>query len=149
MPVVLTCGKCGTQSRLTDQQMVEELQSRGMLRRDAKPSTDLVRELFNSLTDQRVCPDCNCEGMQVGDDWEDEWTDGVLCAACQTRIPPERLEVFPHAKFCPACQAQRDAGEEPGAELEYCERCGGILKLANRGGTGLAGYRMVCSDCGR
>lgn len=30
-----------------------------------------------------------------------------MCAGCTTPIPPERLEVLPHARFCVPCQQKR------------------------------------------
>ena len=30
------------------------------------------------------------------------------CERCATRIPPERLEVLPHARFCVPCQQQHN-----------------------------------------
>ncbi len=32
-----------------------------------------------------------------------------ICQECDQAIPPERLEIFPYAKRCVACQQQADA----------------------------------------
>ena len=81
-------------------------------------------------------------------DWTDDWDDEVRCSACDAVIPSERLEVFPHTKLCSACQATQEAGQIATDEVEYCSRCGGVMQLQQRRGQGLAGYQLVCGDCG-
>ena len=149
MPVILRCTDCATEKRLTDQEMLARLQSHGMLKRESKPEVDLMRELLESVASSIPCNECGSLGMGVHDDWVDEWSDEVKCEGCQKKIDPERLEVFPDTKFCPDCQASQESGGRPGEEAEYCLRCGGIMKMSRRGGSGLAGYQMVCSDCGK
>lgn len=149
MPVVLRCRHCSNQQRLFDPQMVEIVQRHGMLRRDSTPPADLLRELLSTLSVQLPCDKCGGLGAIVEDDWSDDWSDEVLCQGCEAIIDPERLEVFPDTKFCPQCQSSEESGAMPGQEVEYCERCGGIMKLSKRGGSGLAGYQMVCGDCGK
>ena len=149
MPVVLRCNKCATEHRLTDAQMLERLQMRGMLRRETKPDAELLRELMSTIIKDAPCADCGGLGATLHDDWCDDWSDDVQCKGCKTTIPPERLEVFPDTTYCPACQSSREAGGSPGEEEEYCPRCGGIMSLARRGGAGLAGYQMACGDCGK
>ena len=129
--------------------MLDILQTRGMLKREKEPDPAYVRELLTSISGQLKCAECHKVGVTVQDDWEDEWSDEVRCLGCKKTIDPERLEVFPDTKYCPDCQSTSESGGTPGAEDEYCERCGGLLKLVKRGGQGIAGYAMVCSSCGK
>ncbi len=149
MPVVLRCLSCSAERRFSDQQSLELLQSNGMLRRETKPDAALLRELLLSVVGNVCCEECGHLGVSVQDDWGDDWSDEVLCEGCKTQIDPERLEVFPDTKFCPKCQSSAEAGGSPGAEVEYCMRCAGVMKLQKRGGSGVAGYQMVCRDCGK
>ncbi len=148
MPVVLSCPSCSAQQRLTDEQMLVRLQAQGMLRREKNLDLALVRELLTTAAEQFSCTKCDRTGLVVGDDWEEEWTDETRCLACQTVIPAERLEVFPDTQLCPACQTKKETGEFNSGDAEYCSRCGGLMNLRRRGGAGLAGYDMVCSECG-
>lgn len=149
MPVVLKCLHCSHESRMPDAVMVEVLQARGMLKRENSPEFSLVRELLSGVSGDLKCDKCQQRGVAVNDDWVDDWEDTVRCEGCQAAIDPERLEVFPDTKYCPNCQSSSESGGTPGAEREFCERCGGLMKLIKRGGVGLAGYSMVCSDCGK
>ncbi len=149
MPVVLKCHHCSHEKRMLDVQMLDVLQTRGMLRRAKEPDLTLVRELLTSIGGELKCNSCHEIGVAIMDDWSDDWSDEVQCLGCKTAIDPERLEVFPDTKYCPKCQKLVDAGGSPGAEDEYCERCGGIMKLSRRGGSGTAGYVMSCTDCGK
>lgn len=149
MSVVVRCTDCSVEKRLSDQEMLANLQRRGMLKRETKPTPSLMRELLETVCTSLPCNECGNLGMTVHDDWSDDWSDEVLCDGCKTAIDPERLEVFPDSKLCQRCQAGMEAGETPGEETEYCLRCGGLMKLTRRGGGGLAGYQSVCSDCGK
>lgn len=149
MPAVFQCAHCRAERRVRDQEMLELVQSHGMLRREAKPEPALVLELLGTIADQLTCNTCGQHGALLKEDWNDDWADEVLCEGCQVAIPVERLEIFPDTKFCPDCQSLYESGQAPGEEAEYCEACGGIMKLVKRGGAGLAGYTSVCSECGK
>lgn len=149
MPVVARCNHCSTERRLTDADMLLRLQAKGMLKRETDPRPDLMRELLTTMADQLTCQDCREAGLTIQDDWDDDWEDEVRCEGCKAIIPAERLEIFPDTKFCPSCKSKSEAGEEPGAEAEYCQRCGGLMKLTKRRGSGIAGYAMTCSECGK
>ena len=129
--------------------MLTALQARGMLCRETKPTPDMVRELLLSIANQISCNSCGAIGVAVDDHCADEWTDEVRCGGCEAVISPERLEVFPNAKFCPTCQSKQESGEDAGPDVEYCLHCGGIMKLTKRDGAGLSGYQLVCRDCGK
>ena len=148
MPVVLSCPSCSAQQRLTDEQMLVRLQDQGMLRREKNPDIALVRELLTTAAEQFRCTKCDCAGLVVGDDWEEEWTNETRCSACQAVIPAERLAVFPDTQRCSACQAKNETGEFNAGDADYCSYCGGLMKLRKRGGAGLSGYDMVCGECG-
>ena len=149
MPVVIKCRHCEEEFRMADAEMIAALQARGMLKREKKPELSLVRELLCGIADGLPCSSCGGLGGEVKDDWEDDWSDEVMCAGCGVAIDPDRLEIFPDTKWCPQCQKAAEAGEQPGAEPEFCSFCGGLMKMTRRGGAGLAGYAMVCSDCGK
>lgn len=149
MPVVVRCHQCLAERRFEEESMLARLHSRGMLRRERNPETALVRELFTTLAEDLPCPECGASGATVHDLWDDEWSDEAPCEGCKTPISAERLEIFPDTKLCPSCQSKLDAGEDIHQEVDYCPSCGGILQLSKRHGTGLAGYRMVCGECGK
>lgn len=149
MSLVLHCHGCAEEKRLTDPQVLELLQNRGMLKRDNDADSALLRELLNSVANSLPCNECGGLGLLVKDDWSDDWSDEVVCEGCKATIDPDRLEVFPDTKFCPKCQADHEAGGMPGQETEYCLRCGGVMKLTKRGGSGTAGYQMACGECGK
>lgn len=148
MAVVLRCRHCKTERRVDEAMMLQMLQNRGMLRRETKPDAELLRELLSTIVSDAPCQDCGSLGATVEDDWDDDWSDEVYCKACKAIIPAERLEVFPDTEYCPTCKGKHESGESPGEEADYCPRCGGVMSLAKRTGAGLAGYQMVCGDCG-
>ena len=148
MPAILRCPNCQHERKLLGEEVLTVLQAHGMLRRENEPETALIRELLVSIANQLPCGSCGAVGVEVRDGWSDEWVDVVSCASCAAVIPAERIEVFPDTKLCSKCQAKRESGEDVGQDAEYCSRCGGILKLTKKGGSGLAGYRMTCGDCG-
>jgi hypothetical protein len=129
--------------------MLETLQQHGMLKRDNNPDLSLMRELLTSIAHTLECEHCYKLGVSVEDDWTDDWDEEVRCQGCQAAIDRERLEVFPDTKFCPNCQSKAESGSAPGDALEYCVSCGGVMQIMRRGGVGLAGYTMVCTDCGK
>lgn len=148
MAVVLRCKQCAVERRWTEQQMLDRLQARGMLRRESDPAPEMLLELFKNVVADVPCQDCGGLGAAVLDDWDDDWEDVVKCKGCNDVIPPERLEVFPDTKFCPKCQVSNEAGQDPGEDCDYCPRCGAVMSLSRKGGTGIARYQMSCGDCG-
>ncbi|MBW3599051.1 MAG: TraR/DksA C4-type zinc finger protein, partial [Planctomycetes bacterium] len=65
---------------------------------------------------------------------------------CGNPIPPERLEVFPGATHCAACQ---EAAASADADIpDYCPRCGSIMTLRATGAGGVQRYAMKCPQCG-
>ncbi len=122
-----------------------------MLRRDAEPDAATVEELLRHAASRFVCVACEAIGLELFD--EDPhaaaaWGEAVKCEVCQTVIPRERLEVLPGTRRCANCQSREEQGQEVDT-ADYCPRCGDILQLRPRTGSGLAGYRAYCPTCGR
>ena len=117
---------------------------------DEDPGYELVRELFVSSAAGFSCPQCGRAGLAAEisspEDDDDDWGEGRLCRSCQKPIPPERLEVFPDAEYCAACQetaSDTDASEEP----EFCPQCGSIMVLRTSRTGGITRYVMACTAC--
>lgn len=148
----ITCPHCSASAVCGPEQMAARLRQSGMLRREKDASWDLIGELFHSAAARMACAECGHRGLSVSiaaDDWDDEdWGESRSCAGCGQPIPGERLEAFPNAQLCVQCQRAADRGEDTGPP-EYCPRCGTPMRLQQRRGSGLAGYQLVCPQCGR
>ena len=119
-----------------------------MVRRDAAPELDVLGELFRTTAVRFTCPKCQTVGLSATDaeaDDDEAWGMARKCTECGQPIPRERLEVFPSAELCVACQGRSDRGEASGA-AEYCPRCGSVMTLrpVRRGVTR---YVMSCPSC--
>jgi hypothetical protein len=145
----LRCPQCGHREVVGFLEMVDHLRQLGMFKRQREPDPQLVRELFGEQIPLLRCRGCGAIGFgrDSSDDWNDElWGGARQCEICRVPIAAERLEVFPDTRLCVKCQQAADVGRDA-AEPEYCPRCGAIMQLTERGGTGLAGYVMRCPDC--
>lgn len=142
----IACGACSWREELSPTAMSVRLRGLGMLRRDASPDAELVRELVAGVAEQMVCPECRQPGVRVGriDLSEEDWRDAVLCEVCRQAIPPERLEVLPDARRCITCQQDAESGRLA-AEPEYCPRCGSLMVLRVASAAGITRYRMFCT----
>jgi DNA-directed RNA polymerase subunit M/transcription elongation factor TFIIS len=129
--------------------MLQWLRTAGMVRRDAAPDVELLPELLKSAALKLKCPKCLANGLtateQQDENHDEEWGMARKCAVCQQPIPPERLEVFPGAELCVACQGKSDRGEGSDAP-EYCPRCGNLMTL-RQVRRGLTRYVMACPSC--
>ena len=130
--------------------MLARLRQVGMLRREKEPDGALVRELFLATVSRFVCVECGQVGLTatpVDEEFDDDpWGPVRNCEACGQRIPAERLELFPTATLCVACQRGAEAGRDH-APAEYCPRCGNVMVLrAQR--RGITEYVLVCPECG-
>ncbi len=148
----LTCRSCRWRTLLSHDQLVGRLRLLGQLRRDNRPTRDLVLALAPSACQQMACPECGAEGLafnplEEADD-DGDWQAAKLCEICRQPIPPERLEALPTTKRCVACQHKADTGTLPDDDPEFCQRCGGLLELRVSTGPGLTRYRRVCTSCG-
>jgi len=150
--VCLTCPHCSANSVCGPEEMLLRLQSLGMLRREKQPDRDLVAELFRSSLARVTCSACGRTGLKISsaeDAFDDEaWGAGRPCESCGRTIPPERVELLPHVKLCVACQQNQESGASAGP-VEYCARCGAILRMRLRSGNGLARYESYCPECRR
>ncbi len=144
----ITCTSCDDRRIVGSEEMAKRLRASGKLRRDAKPDSQLVLELFLQELASESCTQCGCRSFTVSDYEMDEndWGDPILCEVCKKEVPPERLEIFPNEKRCAACKGKPAVDEE---QPEFCDSCGGLMVLRQRGGAGITAYAMVCSDCGR
>jgi predicted RNA-binding Zn-ribbon protein involved in translation (DUF1610 family) len=73
------------------------------------------------------------------------WPEAPRCTMCGRPIPPERLEVFPDATTCVACQRADEQGRAPAA-IEYCPKCGAPLIVRQTRGQGITRYTRACSN---
>lgn len=144
------CPKCRASFAPDLLQRIAWLRSIGKLRQEAKPERELVDELFRTSAEQFACQRCQGRGLElnlVDDEDDEDWGMARRCEDCGQPIPRERLELFPQTRLCVACQSRDERGDRP-AEIEYCPRCGSVMKLAQSRGAGITRYRMVCSACG-
>ncbi len=123
------------------------LRSLGKLKRAKNPDPDLVRELFLASLPQLPCEGCGktALGLHAAIDEDDPelWGEARRCESCGEPIPAERLEIFPDAVRCAACQ---DKPAAPG-EDDFCPRCGNRMQVA-LSSRGLSQYRLRCPSCG-
>ncbi len=149
--VQLTCPHCRASVMHGVPEMLQRLQSLGMLRRDKQPDADMVAELFRSSVSRMPCGECGRTGLTLAslpDDDDEAWSGKRRCEACNQPIPPERVQLLPSVTLCVACQGKRESGGAIGP-AEYCPKCGSVLQLKLRSGDGLAGYRQYCPECRR
>ena len=143
----LVCPACGAEELCGPAQMLARLRSIGQLRREIQPDPQFTHELFRNSVEKFACHDCDHRGLQVREPSRDIWKTVQVCEQCRSRIPLERLELYPDAKRCAACES---VAARSGAEgREFCGRCGEILQLKLRRGGGIARYEQVCPHCGR
>ena len=144
----LSCVACGW-SKLSDlSDAASRLRRGGSLRRDGDPGAALVEALLVDAAPRMTCPGCKRIGLTVGqpldESEEDDWLAAVLCERCRKPIDPERLDALPGVKRCAACQERAESGETDD-EPEFCPRCGSLMELRVRRGSGLTRYRLFCT----
>lgn len=151
--VYLQCSGCENVEFADADQLLARLRKMGMMRRDAEPSNDLIKEMVERMCDGFKCATCDNVGLTTSDEDpfdDEEWGQARKCERCKATIPAERIEVFPDTRLCTSCKAKVDAGEETDEiEPDYCPKCGDIRQLKARGGSGIAGYKMYCPTCRR
>ena len=144
----LTCPQCGWQTTCGEADIARRLRTLGLLKRTAHPPEEMVRELLKSNVGKLRCDQCQQAGLISGDpaevDDEGDWQQAVVCEVCRQPIPPERVEIFPHARRCVECQDVADRGEEPD-EPEFCEKCGALVELRVSRGGGITRYKRFCT----
>ena len=148
----LSCSQCGWQTTCGEAAITRRLRVLGLLKREAKPAEDLVRELLIANTKRLACDQCQTAGLvfSEAEDCRDfdtdagDWQQAVVCEVCKQPIPAERVEVFPDARRCVGCQDVADRGEEP-EELEFCEKCGSLVELRVSHAGGMTRYKRFCT----
>ncbi len=147
--IQLACQECEWSTLCGPTQMLNWLRTAGMVRRDAAPEAEHLPELLRAATTRLTCPKCQAIGLTAtaaeDETNDEEWGMARKCAACDQPIPPERLEIFPRAELCVACQAKSDRGESSGP-AEYCPRCGAVMTL-RQVRRGMTRYVMACPSC--
>jgi DNA-directed RNA polymerase subunit M/transcription elongation factor TFIIS len=141
----LVCPSCGATQLCSPAIMLERLRGLGLLRRQAKPDADTVKELFRSSASKFTCTDCGHPGLSVRAAAVEQWPEQRSCEICGSAIPPERIEIFPQAVRCATCEANpQRAGQD---EREFCPRCGEVMsvRLSPRGG--ISRYAVICPRC--
>jgi hypothetical protein len=123
----------------------------GLLKRATHPPEEMVSELLALHARRLACDQCQHLGLVYGDprdkdvdDDDGDWQQAVVCEVCRQPIPPERVEIFPDARRCVACQDVADRGEEPD-EPEFCEKCGALVELRVSRGGGITRYKRFCT----
>jgi hypothetical protein len=141
----LRCPACDWQRQCGLDELLRRLRSLGMLRREARPSAEMILELIETRRADLTCDQCHRPGLQLEecDDPSDDWGMGRLCEICGQPLAPERLQLFPDVQRCATCSNESDRDDS-----EFCPRCGGRLTLKAIGGSGISRYRASCRDCG-
>ena len=145
----LACQNCDWHTLCGPTQMLQWLRTAGMVRRDAAPERRAAAGIAAQRRPADDLPQVPAVGLAATADEQEEddeaWGMARKCAACSQPIPRERLEVFPNAELCVACQAKSDRGESEGA-VEYCPRCGNAMTL-KQVRRGVTRYVMACPSC--
>jgi Zn finger protein HypA/HybF involved in hydrogenase expression len=146
----LNCKQCDWQTLCDLEDAVRRLRLVGLLRRESEPDRALVVELFTRNARRMTCPFCKSRGLTATEaddaaDERDEWQTAVLCEVCREPIPPERLDVLPHARRCVKCQSATESGTSVDDEPEFCPKCGALVELRVSRGAGLTRYRSFCT----
>lgn len=142
----LSCPHCSWALECNEAEILRRVTDAGLVKRNSQLTSPEVRELTLAFASRLVCPTCGHAGLHAVDspDPEDSWPTAARCEICGQPIPPERLEVFPNARTCVACQRADDAGQAP-RETEYCPQCGAPMALRKTQGTGITRYKLVCT----
>ncbi len=140
------CPACGWQGIWGPAQLLDGLHEIQILRREKQPDEALVVQLAKNAADRLLCRHCHHSGLQITA-WNDDFDDSIrrVCEICREVIPVERLEVFPMATRCAACQ---DKPTQPRDEEDFCPRCGEVLQLRLSNAAHVSRYRITCPACG-
>lgn len=140
----LTCNECET---IDLAETIRRLRAGGKLRRDADPDLAIVSQLALLSAAEWACRSCGEIGLTATPhelEGDDSWG-ASPCAMCNKPIPPARLEIFPDAERCAACQAKYDAGDSDD-EYDYCPRCGNIMQMKSTS-RGITRFKLTCPTC--
>jgi hypothetical protein len=142
----LRCPACSWAQECGEAETVRQLRTIGMLKRNPHATPLELRELIFAAASRITCPQCSRVGLIATDAPEQDalWPAARRCAICGLPIPEDRLEVFPTATTCVACQQADEQGRAP-KHVEYCPKCGAPLVVRQTRGQGITRYTMVCS----
>ncbi|TWU28158.1 TraR/DksA C4-type zinc finger protein [Bythopirellula polymerisocia] len=149
----LLCSQCGWRTVCGHEELASRLRKLGLFRRASNPPADLVDEVLQVNAQRLTCDSCHATGLLIveADDAslsnrseQDDWQQAILCEICHKPVPPERLDIFPTARRCVACQDAADRGAEPLA-VEYCTKCGALLEMRVSSAGGITRYKQFCT----
>jgi transcription elongation factor Elf1 len=143
----LQCPVCDARQWCDQAAMLNRLRQLGMFRRQADPPAEMIVQLFRESVERFRCADCQHVGMVAQVASDDDWADTRSCSSCGAPIPAARLELFPDAKRCAACESQAESPQEE--DREFCPRCGNVMRLEPQHGRGVTRYTLVCPSCRR
>ena len=141
----IECTQCGWETLLDLNGIFDWLVKYRVFKPTHKIDDELVYELFHSLTDRYVCPDCGGKRLKISvvtDDFSDQ--DERRCLGCRKVIPRERLECVPDAKYCVSCQEKLENGEPLPLNVEYCPICGRRMDLVEVRDGRHVDFKLVC-----
>lgn len=141
------CPKCKWSELCGPEGMTRRLIAARRLKRTSELSLDMLAELFRGSAGSLICPDCGHTGLTLRSrsDLDEDWPGGRPCTVCGMLIPEERLELYPEATLCAACQGKIDRGETVG-DMDYCPRCGAPMQLRQSRSGGITRYEMACTN---
>lgn len=144
--IELSCPVCSWRQECGEHEVAGRLRAVGMLKRNPHPTRLELRELVMAAAGRMACSNCGQVGLLATDapDESDLWPSARRCSICGRVIPAERLEVFPAAATCVACQNSEDQGRV-GEQAEYCPKCGAPLVVRQTRGQGITRYTRSCS----
>ncbi|MHB8900150.1 MAG: TraR/DksA C4-type zinc finger protein [Thermoguttaceae bacterium] len=140
------CPECQWSELCGPEGMARRMVAVRRLKRTSDMSLEMLAELFQAAAGALDCPECGHVGLKLKprSDLDENWPGGRACSGCGKTIPQERLEFYPDAGLCAACQGKADRGEHVGAQ-EYCPRCGTPMQLRTTRAGGITRYEMACT----
>lgn len=152
--VELACPACSWTTVCGPAAALQWLGRARMTRRDADVDPELIGELLRAAAEKLACPQCSHSPLaarpvaEEDADDDEAWGMARTCAECGKPIARERLEAFPEARLCVACQSHDERGEATGP-AEYCPRCGNVMTLRQTRSAGITRYVQACPQCRR
>lgn len=142
----VVCPHCQASELCGPEGMTRRMMAARRLKRTSEINLDMLAELFQASAPFLTCLECGHTGLTLRprSDLDDNWPGGRPCTACGKNIPAERLELYPEATLCAACQEKIDRDDTVG-DMDYCPRCGAPMQLRPSRGGGITRYKMVCT----
>jgi RNA polymerase-binding transcription factor DksA len=137
------CTACGHRAETGARTLAERLQAARPLKRagrEEQRDTQYLLTLANAAGNRLACPARGAANYRVQSGESDRFALERACKACGRPIPAQRLELFPEAGLCAACQTALDLGR-PLPTVEYCPRCSTLL-VVRAGGAGATRYAL-------